>query len=122
MQLRNALKQKQKELRKSSIREELKTFKMVYSFPATVAARGYHISKSTTWDQAKVKEKVLAEIGSKKKNKNKKNQKKLICITVILEHQSIKTVVHITGEMSQHVHFFLRDGHGYIDETVKSVG
>ena len=72
MQLRNALKQKQKELRKSSIREELKTFKMVYSFPATVAARGYHISKSTTWDQAKVKEKVLAEIGSKKKTKIKK--------------------------------------------------
>ena len=64
-------------MRKSSIREELKTFKIVYSFQATVAARGYHFYKNTTWDQDKVGDKVLV-----------KNQKKLIRVAVPSEHQS----------------------------------
>ena len=58
-----------KELRKSSIREEFKTFKMVYSFQATVAARCYHVYKNTTWDQTKVGDRVLVEIESDKKLK-----------------------------------------------------
>ena len=40
---------------------------MVYSFEATVAALGYHVYKNTTWDQAKVGDKVLLEIESDKK-------------------------------------------------------
>ena len=62
IQLRNFLKLETKELKKSPIREEFKTFKMVYSLQATVAARGYHVYKNTTWDQAKVGDKVLVEI------------------------------------------------------------
>ena len=56
-----------KELRKSSSRGEFKTFKMVYGFQATVAARGYHIYKNTTRDLAKVGDKVLVKIESDKK-------------------------------------------------------
>ena len=43
---------------------------MVYSFQATVVARGYHVYKNTKRDQAKVGEKVLFEIESDKKKKN----------------------------------------------------
>ena len=56
-------------MRKPSIRGEFKTFKMVYSFEATVAALGYHVYKNTTWHQAKVGDKVLLEIESDKKSK-----------------------------------------------------
>ena len=68
MELRNFLKQT-KELRKSSIREEFKAFKMVYSFQATVAARGYHVYKNATWDQTKVGDKFLVEMESDNKSK-----------------------------------------------------
>ena len=54
---------------------------MVYSFQATVAARGYHVYKNTTWDQAKVGDKVLIDIESDKKIKRN--------LSVLLFHQNI---------------------------------
>ena len=42
---------------------------MVYSFQATVSARVYHIYKNTTWDQAKVGDKVHVKIESDKNSK-----------------------------------------------------
>ena len=73
---------KAKELRKSLVKEEVKAFKLVCSFQATVATRGYHVYQNTTWDEAKVEGKVLVELRAIK------NQRKLIRIAVSSEHQS----------------------------------
>ena len=87
-------------MRKSSIREEFKTFKMVYSFQATVAAQGYHVYKNTTWDQRKVGIKVLVKIESDKKSKE---LDPYCCFIRTSVNQQIKTVGHIHGEISRHV-------------------
>ena len=39
---------------------------MVYSFTATVASRDYHVYKNTLWTNAKVGEKVIVGIETKK--------------------------------------------------------
>ena len=39
---------------------------MAYSFTATVASRGYHVYKNTSWTNAKVGEKVTVEMETKK--------------------------------------------------------
>ena len=90
---------------------------MVYSFQVTVAARGYHIYKNTTWNQAKVVDKVLVEIESDKKSKE---IYPYCCSIRTSVNQQIKTVGHISREISRHVYFFLKDEHGDIDGNVKS--
>ena len=105
-------------MRKSSIREQLKTFKIVYSFQATVAARGYHFYKNTTWDQDKVGDKVLVEI---ERDKKPKEIDPYCCSIRTSVNQHTKTVVHIPREISRHVYFFLKDEYGHIDGTVKSI-
>ena len=39
---------------------------MTYSFTATVASRGYHVYKITSWTNVKVGEKVTVEMETKK--------------------------------------------------------
>ena len=85
MQPRNFLKRKQKNWENLQS-EEFKTFKMVYSFQATLSARGYHIYKNTTWEQAKVGDRNRLKFLLKLRAT--KNQKKLICIAIPSEHQS----------------------------------
>ena len=85
MQPRNFLKRKQKNWENLQS-EEFKTFKMVYSFQATLAARGYHVYKNTTWEQAKVGDRNRLKFLLKLRAT--KNQKKLICIAIPSEHQS----------------------------------
>ena len=78
---------------------------MVYSFRATVAARGYQVHKNT-WDEAKAGDKVLFEIESDKKSKEIDPYCYSIRTSV---NQLIKTVGHIPGEISRYVYFFLKD-------------
>ena len=104
-------------MRKFSIREEFKTFKMVYSFQATVAARGYQVHKNT-WDEAKAGDKVLFEIETDEKSKE---IDPYCCSIKTSVNQLIKAVGYIPGEISRHVSFFLKDEHGHIDGTVKSI-
>ena len=106
-------------MRKFSIREEIKTFKIIYSFQAIVAARGYHIYKNTTWNQTKVGDKVLIEIENDKKSKE---IDPFCCLIRILVNKQIKIVGHIPREISCHVYVFLKDQRGKIDGTVKSIG
>ena len=91
---------------------------MVYNFQATVAARGYHVYKNTTWDQANVGDKVLVEIESDKKLKE---IDPYCCSIRASINQQIKTVGHIPREISRHVYFFLKDERVHTDGTVKSI-
>ena len=60
-------------MRKSSVREEFKTFKMVYSLQATVATLDYHVYKNTTRDQRQVGYKVLVLVKIESDKKIKRN-------------------------------------------------
>ena len=116
MQRRTFLKQKQKN--SENLQSKFKTFKMVYSFQATVAARVYQVYRNTTWDQAKVVDKVLVEIESDKKSK----EIDLYCCSIRTSaNQQIKTVGHIPSEISRHGYFLLKDENGHIDVNVKSI-
>ena len=91
---------------------------MVYSFQATVAARGYQVYKNKMWEQVKIADKVLVEIESDKKPK--RNWSVLLFPRKSI-NQQLKTVGHIAREISRHVYFFPKDEHGHIDGTVKSI-
>ena len=76
------------------------------------------VYKNTTWGQAKIGDKVLVEIESDKKSKE---TDPYCCSSRTSVNQQIKTVGHISREISRHVYFFLKDEHGDIDGNVKSI-
>lgn len=91
---------------------------MAYSFNATVAARGYHVYKSTTWVEAKVGDKVRVEIET---DEESKKIDPYCCAIKASVDQQVKTVGHIPREISRHVYFFLKEENGSIDGSVKSI-
>ena len=91
---------------------------MGYSFHATVATRGYHIYKNTTWAEAKADDKVRVEIETDEKSKK---IDPYCCAIKASVDQQIQTVGHIPREISRHVYFFLKEENGSIDGTVKSI-
>ena len=91
---------------------------MAYSFNATVAARGYHVYKSTTWVEAKVGDKVRVEIET---GEESKKIDPYCCAIKASVDQQVKTVGHIPREISRHVYFFLKEENGSIDGSVKSI-
>ena len=93
---------------------------MAYSFQAKVAARGYHVYKYTTWEDAKIGDKVLIELETDEKSKEIDPYCCSIKAMVGLPQQ-LKTVGHIPREISRHVYFFLKEENGQIDGTVHSV-
>ena len=93
---------------------------MAYSFQAKVAARGYHVYKYTTWEDAKIGDKVLIELNTDEKSKEIDPYCCSIKAMVGLPQQ-LKTVGHIPREISRHVYFFLKEENGQIDGTVHSV-
>ena len=92
-----------------------------YNFQATIASRGYHVYKETTWSNAKVNEKVKIEIETKQtlitidpfacavKAKNKKN--------ILIDG---KTVGHAPREISWYIYFFIKKENRKITGNVKS--
>ena len=104
-------------MRKSLIREVFKNFKIVYSFEATVANGDYHVYKNTTWNHAKVGDKVLVEIESNKKSKEIDSY---CCSIRASVNQQIKKL-DTSLEKFRQVYFFLKDEHSHIDRAVKSI-
>ena len=80
---------------------------MAYSFTATVASRGYHVYKNTSWTNAKVGEKVTVEMETKKSSLE---VDPYACAIKIKNRffDSLITVGHIPCEISRHVHFFIK--------------
>ena len=91
---------------------------MVYSFQTTVPARGYQFYKNTTWGQTKVGGKVLVKI---ERDKKSKEIDPYCCSIRTFVNQQLKTVGHISTEISRHIYFFLKDQQGHIDGTVKYI-
>ena len=93
---------------------------MDYLFTATVASRGYHVYKNTSWTNAKVGEKVTVEMETKKSSLE---VDPYACVIKIKNRffDSLITVGHIPREISRHVHFFIKTEGGKIIGHVKSL-
>ena len=93
---------------------------MAYSFTATVASRGYHVYKNTSWTNAKVGEKVTVEIETKKFSLEVDPYACAIKIKNCF-FDSLINVGHITREISRHVHFFIKTEDGKLIGHVRSL-
>ena len=91
-----------------------------YNFQATIASRGYHVYKETTWSNAKVNEKVKIEIET--------NQSSIAINPYAYAVKSKekyfdgwKTVGHVPREISRYIYFFIKKENGKITGNVKSL-
>ena len=87
---------------------------MAYSFNVTVAARGYHVYKSTIWVEAKAGDKVRVEIETDEESR------RLMHIAALLKHQSINKSTQTTGNISK-CSLFVKAENGSIEGSVKSI-
>ena len=91
-----------------------------YNFQATIASRGYHVYKETTWSNAKVNEKVKTEIET--------NQSLIVTdpypCAVKAKNKYFdrwKTAGHVPREISRYIYFFIKKENGKITGNVKSL-
>ena len=91
---------------------------MAYSFTATVASRGCHVCKNTSWTNAKVGEKVTVEMETKIFSLE---VDPYTCVIKIKNRffDSLITVRHIPREISRHVHLFIKTEVGKVISHVK---
>ena len=93
---------------------------MVYCFEATIASRGFHVYKETTWSNAKVGDEVKVEV--------KSNLKSILhdpySCTLKTKHEYYigwKIVVFISREISQYVYLFIKQKCGRVYGKLKSL-
>ena len=82
-----------------------------YNFQATIASRGNHVYKETTWSNAKVNEKVYCNWSICLCSKSKRQWKT----------DGWKTVGHVPREISRYIYFFIKKENGKITGNVKSL-
>ena len=93
---------------------------MAFSFQTTVASRGYHVFKNTTWEKARFGDKVVVEIET---NEYSKKVDPYCCAIRTILHKSsgkLETVGHIPREVSRHCYYFIKDEGGRVDGSVLS--
>lgn len=84
----------------------------LYSFTTTIASRGYHIYMHTTWDNARVGQKVVVSLET---DVYSKMVDPYCCkIQTKNNEQRWVTVGHIPREISRFVFFFMRDEGGSV--------
>ena len=93
---------------------------MAYSFAVTVASRGFHVYKNTSWTNVKMGEKVTVKMGTKKSSLEVDSYACAIKIKT-RSFNSLITVEHIPREISRHVHFFIKTEGGKVIGHVKSL-
>ena len=91
-----------------------------YNFQATIASRGYHVYKETTWSNAKVNEKVKIEIET---NQSSIAIDPYACAVIGKEKcfDRWKSVAHVLREISRYIYFFTKKGNGKITGNLKSL-
>ena len=78
-----------------------------YNFQVTIASRGYHVYKETTWSNAKVNEKV--KIGTEI-NQSLIAINPYACAVKVKKKyfDGWKTVGHVPREISPYIYFFIK--------------
>ena len=91
-----------------------------YNFQATIASRGYHVYKETTWSNAKVNEKVKIEIES---NQSPMALDPYACALKAKDKyfDEWKTVRHVLREIPWYIYFFIKKENGKIIGNAKSL-
>ena len=91
-----------------------------YNFQATIASRGYHVSKETTWLNAMVNEKVKIEIET---NQSSIAIDPYACAVKAKEKylDRWKTVGLVPREISRYICFFIKKENGTFTGNVKSL-
>ena len=90
------------------------------SFQATVASRGYHVYKNTTWTNARLGEKVLIALETLQSSLEVDPYACAVKIKNRFYEHHI-TVGHLPREISRHIHFFIKTEGGKVQGTVKSL-
>ena len=93
---------------------------MAYSFTASVASRGCHVYKNTSWTNAKVAEKVTVEMETEKPSLEVDPYAYAIKIKNRF-FDGLITVGHISREISRHLHFFIKTEGSKVIGHVKSL-
>ena len=90
-----------------------------FTFTATVASRGYHIYKTTSWINATVGNKVTVELET---TASSLETNPYACAIRIKNKyfSNLITVGYIPREISRYVHFFITTEGGKVNEHVKS--
>ena len=93
---------------------------MAYSFTVTVASKGCHVYKNTSWTNAKVGEKVAVEMETKIFSME---VYPYTCAIKIKNRffDSLITVRHIPCEISRHVHLFIKTEFAKVIGHLKSL-
>ena len=91
-----------------------------YNFQASIASRGYHVYKETTWSNAKVNKKVKIEIET---NQSSIAIDAYACAVKAKEKyfDGWKAVGHVPREISRYIYFFIKKENGKITGNVKSL-
>ena len=92
---------------------------MTYSFQARISARGYHVCKQLAWSNAEQGDFVTVEIERDKESKKIDPYSCAIKAMVYMSPQ-LKTVEHVSREISRHAFFFLKEENGKVDGFVYS--
>ena len=90
------------------------------SFQATVASRGYHVYKNTTWTNARLGENVVIALETSQSSLEVDPYACAVRIKNRFYEHHI-TVGHLPREISRHVHFFIKTEGGKVKGTVKSL-
>ena len=91
-----------------------------YNFQATIASRGYHVYKDTSWLDAKLNKRVKTEIET---NQSSIAIDPYSCAVKAKEKyfDGWKTVGHVPREISRYIYFFIKKENGKITGNVKSL-
>ena len=90
----------------------------LFDFQATIASRGYHVCKETTWSNAKVSEKVETET---KANQSSIAMDPYACAVKAKEKyfDGWKTVGQTPREISRYIYLFIKKENRKITGNVK---
>ena len=99
----------------SKRQEEIMNF-----FTATIASRGYHVYKNTSWTNARLGEEVSIALETSQASLD---VDPYACAVKIKNrfYKNYITVGHLPREISRHVHFFIKTEGGKVHGTVKSL-
>ena len=102
------------------IKSHNKTNMDAFTFTATVASKGYHIYKTTSWINAKDGDKATVELET---TASSSETDPYACAIRIKNKyfSNLKTVGPIPRKISQHVHYFIKAESGKINWNVKSL-
>ena len=95
-----------------------KTNMDAFTFTATMVSRSYHAYKTTSWTNAKVRNKVTVEL----KTRASSLETTMYACAIRMKNKyfsNLITVGHIPSEISGHVHFFIKTESGKVNGHVK---